>query len=271
MTEIDPLSLDFATRHPDSFARVLGRGDLEESARMLESLPAELKASIVSRLPAARIQQLLNSGQHQPEAWLSEAPFDEAVTLLSRIPAERRRALVDAIPDKKRQRRLKQQQRYPAHCAGAHIGDLPVRLGTDSLAADVVAELRELDADDPGPLVIVDKDGRYLGMLDRWRLLMQNPPMGVVGDYLIEVKAVRPETPITTLANDEVWHARYWLPVVDHRQRLLGGVSRQRVFRASGAQMAAGGRSSDALFDLFDDLVHMLGVMLESMLKPKSS
>lgn len=271
MGDIDPLSLDFATRHPDSFARVLGRGDPEEGARILESLPAERKASIVARLPAARIQQLLNSGQHQPELWLAKAPFDEAVTLLSRIPAERRRALVDAVPDKERLKRLKQHQRYPAHCAGALVGDIPIRLGADSLAADVLAELRDLDADDPGSLVIVDKEGRYLGILDRWRLLMQSPPIGQVGDYLIEVKAVRPETPIVTLVQDEIWHSRHWLPVVDHRQRLLGGVSRQRVFRASGSQMAEAGRSSGGLFDLFDDLVHMFGALLESMLKPRSS
>ena len=77
MTRIDPLSLDFAIRHPESFARVLGRGDARECDRIIESLPGEHKAAIVARLPATRIQQLLNSGRDRPAEWLAEAPFDE--------------------------------------------------------------------------------------------------------------------------------------------------------------------------------------------------
>ncbi|MBT8079267.1 MAG: hypothetical protein KJO31_11880 [Gammaproteobacteria bacterium] len=271
MTEIDPLSLDFATRFPDSFARVLGRGDSEESSRIIESLPAARKAGIISRLPAARILQLVDSGQHQPAQWLADAPFDEAVNLLSRMPRERRLALVESITDRGRRRRLMQHQRYPSHSVGALVGDIPLRFSSNSLAADVLAELREADADEPGPLVVVDETGRYQGMLDRWHLLMSNPPTGIVGDYVIGLKAVRPEVPIAEVAKDEVWHTRNWLPVVDHRQRILGGVSREKVFRAASGQAGEAGGPSGVFFNLLIDLMYLLDTVLASFLSRKPS
>ncbi len=269
MAEIDPLSLDFAIRHPDSFARILARGDAEESVRVLESLPAARKAAIIARLPASRIAQLLESDAYSPAEWLVDAPFDDAVNLLSRIPRERRLALVNSLTDRERRRQLLRHQQYPTHSIGALVGDIPMRISADSLAADVQAELRELDAEDPGPLVVVDADGRFMGVLDRWRLLAGNPPAGHVKDYLIEVRAVHPETPIASVATNEDWHTRNWLPVVDHRQRVLGGVSRARVFRAASEHSVQARRASDVVFDLLIDLVYVLDEVLEKALTRK--
>lgn len=271
MADIDPLSLDFATRHPDSFARILGRGDAEESARILESLPAERKAAIVARLPSSRIQQLLDSDTDQPAEWLAAAPFDDAVTLLSRIPRERRLALVNSLTDRERRRQLLRHQQYPTHSVGTLVGDIRMRISSAASAADVQAELQEIDAEDPGPLVVVDADGCYLGVLDRWRLLIGDRPTGQVKDYLIEVRPVHPETPIATAAMIEDWHTRNWLPVIDHRRRVLGGVSRARVFRAASEHSIGTRRASDLTFDLLTDLVYVLGSVLERALSPKKS
>ncbi len=263
MADLDPLSLDFAARHPESFARLLGRGGVAECAEIVESLPAERKAAIVARLPAARIMELLDSGRHEPAEWLIEAPFDDAVNLLSRMPRERRLALVNSLSDKKRQRQLLRHQLYPAHSVGALVSDIRVRLSAESQAADVLAELRAIQAEDPGPIIIVDADGRYLGGLDRWRLLMQDPPAGRVRDYLVPIRAVRPETPIADVAMEEDWHLRNWLPVTDHRQRVIGAVLRARVFAAVGATRQSPRLASDILVDLLVDLVHVCDAMLE--------
>lgn len=262
MADIDPLSLDFAFRHPDSFARVLGRGDAGECARIVESLPPERKAAIVARLPAPHIKALLESGRLGPANWLVDAPFNDAVTLLSRIPREKRLALVNSLADRDRKRQLLRHQQYPAHSVGALVGDIPLRLSADSQAADILAELRGFESEDPGPVVIVDAGERYLGVLDRWRLLTRSPPTGPVKDYVIAIRAVRPETPVPTVAMDEQWHTRNWLPVIDHRQRVLGSVSRAKVFRAAGAHSGSALRGSDVLIDLLADLVYMCETVL---------
>ncbi len=262
MTDIDRLSLDFAIRHPDSFARILGRGEFDESEHILESLPADRKAAIAARLPAAHIRRLLDSAGHRPADWLVDASFDDAVTLLSRIPRERRLALVNSLQDRDRQRRLLRNQQYPPHSVGALVGDIPLRVGADSPAAEVLAELRKLDPEAQGPVVIVDADGRYLGVLDRWRLLLRAVPSGSVRDYLISVKAVRPETPVTAAAMNDEWHARNWLPVIDHRNRVLGAVSREKVLRAAGMHAQSVQRGGDILLDLLGDLVHLCETLL---------
>ena len=262
MADIDRLSLDFAVRHPDSFARILGRGDFEECEQILESLPADRKAAIVARLPSTHIRQLLDSERHRPADWLVDAPFDDAVTLLSRIPRERRLALVNGLHDRDRQRELLRSQQYPAHSVGALVGDIPLRVGAESPAAEVLAELRKLELEAKDPVVVVDTDGHYLGVLDRWRLLLRSPPAGSVRDYLVAVKAVRPETAVTAVAMSEEWHTRNWLPVSDHRQRVLGAVSRDKVMRAAGADSGTAQRGGDILLDLLADLVYFFETLL---------
>lgn len=271
MADIDPLSLDFATRHPDSFGRIIGRGEAEESSEILEKLPPQIKASIISRLPAARIEQLLNSGRHDPEEWLVDAPFDDALNLLSRIPRDRRLAVVNSLGDRGRRQRLLRHQQYPAHCAGSITRDIRMRISADALAADVLTELRDLQGEDPGPLVVVDADGAYLGVVDRWRLIIGDPPVGRVRDYAIDVRPIRPETPIASVAQNEDWHVRNWLPVVDHRKRVLGGVSRATVFRATRQQADSKRGLGDLFVDLAADLVYVLGSLVERIITRRSA
>ncbi len=269
MADIDPLSLDFAVRHPDSFARVLGRGETDEIARIIDSLSPDRKASIIGRLPTPVIARLLES-ERQPAEWLVDAPFDDAVILLSRLPREKRLALVNRVEDRDRKRRLLRHEQYPAHTVGSLVSDVPRRLQAESAATDVVAELREPDAEARGPVVVVDADGRYLGVLDRWRLLLCDRPTGQVGDYLLDVRAVRPETPTATVVLDEQWHTRNWLPVIDHRDRVLGAVSRERVFRAAGAHFENVRGASDVLIDLLADLVHVCEAVLVKALSRRN-
>lgn len=262
MDDIDRLSLDFAIRHPDSFARTLGRGEVEECGRIVESLPRGRKAAIVARLPATHIRQLLDSERHRPTEWLVDAPFDDAVNLLSRIPRERRLALVNSLNDRERRHQLLRNQQYPVHSVGALVSDIPLRVAVESPAAEVLSELHELDLDAQGPVVIVDSDGHYLGMLDRWRLLLRSPHAGSVKDYLVLVKALRPETPVTAVAMSEEWYTRNWLPVIDYSNRVLGAVSREKVLRAAAAHAQGAQGGVDILLDLLADLVYLCDKLL---------
>ena len=271
MADLDPLSLDFASRYPDAFARVLGRGEAKECAEIVEHLPDRQKAAIVARLPVAQIEELLGAEPQAPVEWLADAPFDDAVTLLSRIPRARRLDLINAVSDAGRRRDLLRHQQYPVHSVGALVRDVPMRISAQTNAADALAELRELESDDPGPLVVVDADGRYRGIVDRWRLLMGNPPAGTVDDYVIDVKPLRPETPIAVAATSEEWHTRNWLPVIDHKQRVLGGVSRASVFTAQQGRISGTGGRSDLLLEVLDDLASAFGTLLDRVLAPRGS
>lgn len=266
VSDADRLNVDFATRHPDLFARVLGRGEFDQCEQIVDSLPADKKAGIVARLPAPHIRQLLDSQQQQPVSWLADAPFDDAVNLLSRLSRERRLALVNSLADSDRQRDLLRQQQYPRHSIGALVADIPLLLATVSQAKDVVNDLRGLDPDSVGPIVVVDIYGRYRGILDRWRLLLREPPVGQVEDFLIPLAPIRPESPVTAVAMDDEWHRRNWMPVVDHEERVLGIVSREKVMRAASQQAGGPQRSGDILVDLLEDLVFLAERMLRAVL-----
>lgn len=266
MTDIDRLSADFATRHPDLFAQVLGRGEFNQCEQIVASLPADKKAGIVARLPAPHIRQLLDSPDQQPVSWLADAPFDDAVNLLSRLSRERRLALVNGLADSDRQRDLLRQQQYPRHSIGALVADVPLLLAEVSQAKDVVNDLRGLDPDSIGPIVVVDIYGRYRGILDRWRLLLREPPVGQVEDFLIPLVPIRPESPVTAVSMDDEWHRRNWMPVVDHERRVLGVVSREKVMRAASDHADSAQRSGDFFLELLDDLVFLAERMLRALL-----
>ena len=270
MVDIDPLTTDFAEKFPDSFARIVGRADESDISQVLGKLPPRIKASIVSRLPGSRINQLLDSGKHAPEEWLLDASFDDAVTMLSRIPRERRLAIVNSLGDRERRQRLLRHQQYPTHSVGALVSDVLLRIRSDSSAADVLKDLRDLGLDEPGTMVVVDTDGHYFGLLNYWRLLTSDPPVGQISNFVVKVAPIHPETSIANAVQNESWLKYNWLPVVDHRQRVLGGVSRARIFRAGNANTTGKQDSSNVLFDLTTELVYLFGGLFDRMLSRRS-
>jgi len=271
MPDLDPLSADFASRFPDSFARTLTRTPDADIDRVLAGLPPEVKAAVVARLPGPRIDELLSSGEHEPESWLVDASFEDAVTLLSRIPREERLALVNSLKDRERRQQLLRHQQYPAHSVGALVGDIPIRFSSEAPVVEALVELRELGGEDPGALVVVDRQGRYLGMLDTWKLLSRQRPAGTVGDYLIRVPAIFPETSIVNAADNPDWDRHSWLPVIDQRRRVLGAVSRASILKAARKLAGETGRASDFTLDLLSELVYVLGDMLDNVLTRKSA
>ncbi|NNF16406.1 MAG: CBS domain-containing protein [Gammaproteobacteria bacterium] len=270
MSERDLLNSEFASKHPDAFAKVLGRGDPGEIAVILESLPPATAASIASRLPASRIKTLLASDDHSKARWLADAPLDDAKTLLSRIPRENSLALINSIPSRIRRRKLLQYLNYPAHSLGALVTDVAIRFSSEMSAADVLAELRSIDTGNPGLIAIVRPDGRYLGTLDLWALLVSDDPVGPIRKFSVRTPTMHPETSLITAAQDRYWHSNNWLPVVDHENHLLGAVSRSSILLAT-VQPEARARSNSKLFTLLvTDVMRLFGRVLDAMIVRRS-
>lgn len=270
MTDVDPISADFASRFPDSFARVLSRGEGDVDA-ILKSLPTSTTAAVVARLPGSQIDKLLSSGEHDPTQWLADASFEDAVTLLSRIPREERLTLVNSLRDRERRQQLLRHQQYPAHSVGALVGDIPLRFNAEAPVAEAVLELREIGGDDPGPLVVVDKQGRYKGTLNAWRLLSRKRASGTVGDYVNRVTAIYPETSIINASRNTDWDSHSWLPVIDSRKRVLGAVSRAVIFRAARKQTGEPRPATDFSLGLLRDAIFVFGDLLDYVLARKPS
>lgn len=266
MADIDPLTSDFARKHPDTFARILAHGDQTEIVNVLERLPSSLASSIVSRLPSPLADAIVASDQESAERWLADAPYGDAVGLLGRVPRERSLAMVNSLADRERRRRLLRFLKYPAHSVGALVSDALVRLSADTPASDALKELRAVKADDPGPIVVLGSDGRYHGVLNLWSLIAHDPPVGRVRDYASSVPAIHPETSLSYAARDTNWNYYNWLPVVDHEQRVLGTVSRDRVLGSMTHAAAHLHRGNEMVTVLASEMLRVLGALLDRIL-----
>lgn len=271
MSDVDALTADFAAKHPDGFARLLGRGNTNDIAEILSQLPATVRASIVARLPGSRIAQLLDLDEDAFQQWLVDAPYDHAVTLLSRVPRERRLSIVDSLTDRERRHRFLRHLRYPAHSVGALVGDVLYRISVDAQAADVLNDLRAGGAEEPWRIVAVDSNGRYAGGVDLWRFVASDKVIGTIRDYMLDVPSILPETPIASAVHREDWLRHNWLPVVDHRRQVLGGVSRARVFEAAGQDTMDRSGGGPVFSDLMSELVYVLAALLDGVLSRRNS
>ncbi len=265
MANLDPVSADFARKHPGTFAKVLGKGEVLDIVRVLKQMPPSVAASVVARLPSSRAGAVVKSSQELLSAWLAEASYDDALTLLGHMPREKCLSLVNSLASRERRRKLLQFLKYPTHCVGALVTDVFVRISADMPAMDALRELRALKTDNPGPIVVLQSDGRYLGLLDLWRLLARDPPTGILRDYVSRVPAMLPETPLTSAALDTNWQRYNWLPVIDHEQRVLGGVSRDRIFAATATQARAHG-GQEILTSLATEMLRLIGALLDRIL-----
>ena len=271
MADTDVLNADFARKHPDKFARLLGRGDGKEIAQVLRKLPRPVAASVVARLPASRIDLLLGAEGLDAAHWLTDASFNDALALLSRIPRERSLVLVNSLKHREWRRRLLQYLKYPAHSVGALVTDAPLRVGSDTGVDEVLAELRTLERGKPRPIVVASPDGTYYGMLDAWRLLTGEPAHGTVADYVVHVPAIYPETSLAAAVKDPRWSDHNWLPVIDNERRILGGVSRSSVFTAASKFTHDARPGRDILSVLVGDVVYLFGELLTRLLSRRGA
>ncbi|MDX1515604.1 MAG: hypothetical protein R3288_02130 [Woeseiaceae bacterium] len=266
MPDTDRLTSDFARKHPDAFAKVLNRGETSEIFEIVLQLPTDAVAAVVSRLSKGCIDGVLKNERCPVQDWLVDAPLADAVKLLGRIPREQSLALVNSLPHRERRHRLLRYLRYPSHSVGALVSDVTVRIAADTPAADVLAELRGLQPDSESSLAVLHPDGRYLGVLDPWALLMEETLAGPIRDYVKNVPVQSPETSQINAKEDPAWLDHSWLPVVDHEARLLGSIARRDLFAAAEKQIAAAAQETDVFATLISELAYSMARILERVL-----
>ena len=265
MARLDALSLAFASRDPEAFARTLNQGRKSEILGILNSMPSANAAAVAARLPVKRLGELLASGKVDAGAWLAAAGLDDAVKLAGRMPRERSLALINSLDDARRRSRLLQYLKYPAHSVGSVVSDVLIEIPADTLAREALDELRGFGNEPPGAVVLTEPDGTYAGLLDAWALLVAEKPSGQARRYARPVPPLHPETPLTDAAADPNWRAHGWLPVVDYRRRVIGAASRDRVMeRLTSRGVAAPNRAN--FFGLLHDMLKIFAALLDRVL-----
>lgn len=263
MSEAHPLKLAYAREYPAEVARYLAMQGGDAVSRGLDDLPAETAASVVARLPYGHAARELDAQADEVlVAWLGAASLDHALGILLQLEEERRKRLLARLPNRGTRRKLERLVVYPRETIGALVNPAAVRLSADASLKEGIALLR---SDQPGPeqsTWVVDTEGRYCGLLDINGALVARSDSLKLGECLISVSALRAETALETARDFPEWLLHSELPVVDHRNYLLGTVSRRRLETA----LKGDGRVNDGMTDWMSDLTRLYYRFLQASL-----
>ncbi|HEY5646151.1 MAG TPA: CBS domain-containing protein [Pseudomonadales bacterium] len=226
----------FAAQEPERFAALLAERSAEERLDVFTRLAPEAAAAVAARLPRS---ELANLPRAMLVRWIETGGFDDAASLLGKLSRHDALAHIELVSDANRRRRLQQFFVFPSHSLGSITSADFVQVPERATVREVLRVLAEQKDGPEPPVVVVAGNGRLLDALDLWRLLLRVEFGGIARDCLKPVPRLRPEVSIESAVELPAWKEHHWLPVTDPEQRLLGVVSRARLFAAHEPQREA--------------------------------
>ncbi len=225
----------YAQFHPSEFARAAVRMGGTEVDALLASLPKSALAAVVTRLPRGVAQELLDgSSDSELVQWLSEADLGSAVRLAQRLSQSRRADLADRLPA----RLGKDLDRYcsfPDGSVGARVDAGFATVSDAQPVADAVHALGSAGAAGRAPLLVVDGEGRLVGVLDA-RLALLRGPSALVRECMAPAHPLKAGAQLHVAAAEFALCDEPCLPVVDGQSRPIGLLHSDRLPEVSTAQ-----------------------------------
>ncbi len=262
----DPLLLRFAATRPDELAGVLATANLRDLSELIEKLPAEVAALVAARLPSWQLAGLL--GSLEPGLicqMLISARTDDAVAIVSHLHESRYPAILDACPERDRLS-LRQLFDFPAHSLAALATTRFIRVGARTTCADFSRQLSYSGDTSPRPVIVVDDQGRYLGLLTLQAAFSLKNRKKPVADVITAVEPLSGMTSAESAIGSRLWSRYTELPVVDSRHRVLGVVSRAALQRVAGSDSPADFSTERLFSEIAVGYLTTCGRLLETML-----
>ena len=235
----------FAEEDPEHLAGMLERsGDIDETLAIVTEIDTALVSNVVARLSPDMSHRLL---QKIPDTavieWLDTGSDDAGRRLLSKIDPARAARLIEGIGDRSRRRALRRLSSYSAGTIG-QLTQVPVMvIGEKTPASDISTALQRGQANAGEPVAIERQDGKVLGVLDFAKFARNTSDRATAADFCLPVEPVLADAPLpslSSLARSEGWAKQTSLPVVDHRHRLIGYVTRAALEEASASEREEG-------------------------------
>ncbi len=196
----DPLLLQFSRHRPDDVAALLGNSDAAELVEFIDGLPDEVAAGIAVRTPSWQLATLV--AQLDPArlcSMITSAPTDEAIALISHIHASRYTTLTSACPAD-RLDALQRLLEFPSHSVAALVTTHFIRVTADTLCGSFADQLSNNPRPQGGPVLVVDKRGKYLGMADLQRVYARRNRARPIGEVASEVEPLNGLTEVATVS-----------------------------------------------------------------------
>ncbi len=219
--------------------RMLDELHPSENALLLESLPASERESVWQLMPLERKGEVLvylNSEVRSPlikpmaPQELAEATkaldLDDLVDFLQELPDAVIRQVLYSF-DTHRREQIKTVLAYPEDSAGGLMNVDTISVRADITLGVVVRYLRwqKRIPDNTDSLMVIDRTGRYLGVLPLIELLVKSPDLHVLDVYNSKIEGIPASMPANEVA--KLFEHRDFVsaPVIDEYGRLLGRIT----------------------------------------------
>lgn len=263
MTTPHPLELAYARRFPAEVAAQLARSGGEAIAQTVETLPDEVAATVVARLPHGVGMRFLAG--HEDEgiaAWLEDAGLDDALAILLCVDADRRTRILKSLPSRRTRRVLRRLVAFPHDTVGAKLNPAALRLDAEMALGEAVASLRSDEPEAEQAIWLIDGEGKFQGRLDLGRALAARSDRSRLKEFLVGVKPLRAETTLASARAHHEWLAHAELPVIDELGHLLGSISRARLMAELESTHASDPGLADGVSELARQYFRIMGVCL---------
>jgi magnesium transporter len=262
----DLLVLQFAGERPDDVAALLADSDLGELSGLIEGLPESIAAGIAVRLPSWQLTGLLGvMNAAKLCRMIVTAPTDEAVTLVSHLQESRYEALLAACPAEQH-KALQTLLEFPSHSLAALVTTQFIRVSSDTPCGAFADQLASSPKTLAGPVLVVDRQGKYQGMVDLQAVFSRKNGVTPVGEIAAVVEPLNGLTDASTALTSRQWASYPELPVVDVQHRVLGVVSRAALQRVVGDATPRPFTLERILSELATGYLNICGKILETAL-----
>lgn len=229
MNDIDPLVLHFAETHPHDVAGLLDAIALQERIAFIRQLPLATGAIVVARLSSRSMSEVLPD---LPDETLASIVLDaeraDRTIILAHVPGKRYTRLIEAIPDAQRAA-LRRVLDMPSTRLSAIVSTDFIRVSADSTCGALKQELEAQQAPSRGPIFVVDRESRYVGILPPLAVLpLQNAEMPVAR-HMQNVSPLFENMQIDSAADAPQWASQRVLPVVDSNRYLTGAITLEAI------------------------------------------
>ncbi len=263
---LDPLAMEFASSHPEELAGALTGESLPDLGDFIARLPVKVAAPVLTRLPSWQLTGLL--GHLEPQfigRLLMAAAQDDAVAICSHLRESLYPAILAAAPAAGRQR-IRQLLEYPSHSLAALVTTDFIRVEAGTLCGAFCEQLSTSSDTRPRPILVVDAQGRYSGMVSLRALYSRSNRARSVGSVANPVDPLSGMTSAESALSSRLWLRYTELPVVDLRHRLLGVVTRASLQRVAGRDNPAEFSVDRVVGELASGYLSLCGRLLESVL-----
>lgn len=262
----DPLLLEFASDRPDEMAAMLGNCDLSELSQLIAGLPLNSAASLAARLPSWQLTGLMGTLAPALIAqMLTTGQSDDAVALVSHINESRYSALLESVPVQQR-RILHELLEFPTHSVASMVSTGFIRVQEDMSCRAFSEQLSKNSDTSSRPVIVVDKEGKYRGMLNLQAVYARKNRSRTVGEIALRVDALNGLTDAGTALSARQWINYTELPVIDGSHRILGVVSRGALARVAGESEALEFNFEKVMAELSRGYLETCAKVLESIL-----